>query len=104
MGNDSRSMTAAEARQFNTFSVANTIAVESALNCGCEAYRDVFTYNRWKAQGFQVQRGQKAIRLPLVRVVDREDPKTGKTETRRILGRSAVFCRCQVKPIERRRQ
>ncbi len=101
MGNDSRSMSAAEARQFNTHSVANTIAVESALNCGCEAYRDVFTYNRWKAQGFQVQRGQKAVRLPLVRDVSREDPETGEVTTRRILGRSAVFCRCQVKPIER---
>ena len=101
MGNDSRSMSAAEARQFSTHSIANTIAVESALNCSCEAYRDIFTYNRWKAQGFQVQKGQKAIRLPLVRTVDREDPETGKTETRRVLGRSAVFCRCQVKPIER---
>jgi len=95
-------MSAADARQFNTQSIANTIAVESALNCGCQAYRDVFTYNRWKAQGFQVQRGEKAVRLPLVREVSREDPNTGEVTTRRILGRSAVFCRCQVKPIERR--
>ena len=55
MGSNSRSMSAAEARQFNTFSVANSIAVETALDCGCQAYRDVFTYNRWKAQGSMSQ-------------------------------------------------
>jgi hypothetical protein len=92
-------MTAAEARQFDTFSIGNAALAESMLSCGCEAYRDIFTYKRWKAQGFQVQRGQKAIRLPLLKSVTREDKETGEVKTHRIMGRSAVFCRCQVRPI-----
>ena len=45
------------ARSFDRYSVVNATAVESSLPCGCKAYESVFTYRRWKAQGFQVQRG-----------------------------------------------
>jgi nicotinamide mononucleotide adenylyltransferase len=93
-------MTATDARRFDGFSVANTIAVESALNCTCEAYRDIFTYNRWKAQGFQVQRGQKSIRLPIFYSREVENKETGKVRTEKRRGSSAVFCRCQVRPVE----
>ena len=85
------------ARQFDRFSVANAVAVKQALPCGCEPYVDVFTYKRWKAQGFQVQRGEKAIRLPLIYLRTRADPETGDERQERRMGRSAVFCRCQVK-------
>ncbi len=92
--------TSETARQFDRFSVANAVTVKRSLPCGCEPYVDVFTYRRWKAQGFQVQRRQKAIKLPLIYKRSETDPKTGEqTETRRI-GSSAVFCRCQVNPIE----
>jgi len=88
------------ARRFDGFSVANAAIVAASLPCGCEAYRDVFTYNRWKAQGYQVQRGEKAIRLPLLKQVVRTDAETGEETVRRVFGRSAVFCRHQVKPCE----
>ena len=96
-------LTPETARQFDRYSVGNAVKVKESLPCGCEPYVDVFTYRRWKAQGFQVQRGQKAIKLPLIYKRSETDPKTGeRTETRR-MGRSAVFCRCQVNPIERQR-
>ena len=98
MSTESRSMTAADARRFDRFSVGNAVAVKSALECGCEPYEDVFTYKRWQAQGMQVQRGEKAIRLPLIYQRTERDPETGEEKTARRMGRSAVFCRCQVKP------
>ena len=96
---ETRPMTAGEARSFDRFSVANAVAVEQALDCGCEPYRDVFTYRRWKAQGFQVQRGEMSIRLPLIYARTEKDPETGEERTTRRRGRSAVFCRHQVQPI-----
>ena len=92
--------TETSARQFDRFSVANAAAVMSARGCGCEPYRDVFTYRRWQAQGMQVQRGEKAIRLPLLYAREETDKDTGEKKTQRRMGRSAVFCRCQVKPRE----
>ena len=91
--------TSETAREFDRFSVANAVTVKKSLPCGCEPYVDVFTYRRWKAQGFQVQKGQKAIRLPLVYARKEKDPQTGEETTSKRLGRSAVFCRCQVRPI-----
>jgi len=93
--------TSETARQFDRFSAANAVTVKKSLPCGCEPYVDVFTYRRWKTQGFQVQRGQKAIKLPLIYKRSETDPNTGKqSETRRV-SQSAVYCRCQVKTIER---
>ncbi|MBI3334044.1 hypothetical protein HYZ97_01015 [Candidatus Pacearchaeota archaeon] len=88
------------ATTFQHTSTINAACVKAALHCSCEPYKDVFTYNRWKAQGYQVQRGEKAIKLPLVKDVEVE--KEGETTTKRILGISAVFCRHQVKPSESR--
>tara|TARA_Y100000310_G_scaffold251432_1_gene257948 strand:+ start:6392 stop:7051 length:660 start_codon:yes stop_codon:yes gene_type:complete len=94
-------MTPDQARTFNTFSGANAAAVAIARPCGCMPYVDVFTYNRWRAQGFQVQHGEKAVSIPIVKDVPLDDdaaPNTvGKLTTRRIMGTSKVFCRCQVK-------
>ena len=91
-------MTAAQATTFGAYSVSNAAQVKRSLACGCEPYRDVFTYNRWKAQGFQVQRGEKAIKIPVVKVVATENKDTGAEETRKLLGTGAVFCRHQVEP------
>ena len=90
-------MTAAQAMSFSTYSVANASHVKHSLACGCEPYVDVFTYNRWQAQGFQVQRGEKAVKIPVVKVVATENKETGDQETRKLLGTGAVFCRHQVK-------
>jgi hypothetical protein len=78
--------------------VANAVTLKEALPCGCEPYIDVFAYRRWKAQGFQVQRGEKAIRLPLIYQRAQKDPETGEETVARRMGCSAVFCRCQVRP------
>jgi hypothetical protein len=99
MTSNRETFTPETARHFDRYSVANAVAVKQSLPCGCEPYRDVFTYLRWKAQGFQVQRGQKAIKLPLVYGRTESDPETGEARTVRRVGRSAVFCRCQVKAI-----
>ena len=88
-------MTATAAKSFGGFSTANAAAVMAALGCGCKPYMDVFTYNRWRAQGRQVAKGEKAIRLPLVTMVVRQ-AKGEEPETRRMLTSSAVFCRHQL--------
>jgi len=102
MASDPHSFTPETARQFDRYSIANAVTVKQSLPCGCEPYVDVFTYSRWKAQGFQVQRGEKAVRLPLIYSRTDTDPQTGEVHTSRRIGRSAVFCRCQVKPVGQR--
>ena len=66
MPTGTRTFPSESARQIDGYSVANTVTLKELLACGCEPYRDVFTYRRWKAQGFRVERGEKAIRLPLI--------------------------------------
>jgi hypothetical protein len=71
---------------------------EQGRDCGCKAYQDIYTYNRWLAQGYQVQRGQRALRLPLIKEV--EEVKEGEAvKTKKVMGMSFVFCRCQVAPV-----
>lgn len=92
--------TADDARRFERGpSVGNMVRVKTELACGCEPYVDVFTFNRWLAQGMVVQRGQKAIRLPVIKSRTTTDEKTGETHCRRWRATSAVFCRCQVAPV-----
>jgi hypothetical protein len=89
------SMSPQEAKSFSRYSVANALRAEVSLSCGCKAYEDIFTYRRWQAQGMQVQRGARAVRLPVI--VDRMvEDKNG--ELRQIHGffSTAVFCRHQV--------
>lgn len=88
-------MTAEEATAFNGFSVANIVTVKNGLACGCEPYEDVFTYRRWQAQGQQVRRGAKAIKIPVV-IVSETENDDGEIKTRHLLRTSAVFCRHQV--------
>ena len=99
MSIDTHAFTPETARHFDRYSVSNAAAVKDTLSCGCKPYVDVFTYRRWKAQGFQVKRGETAINLPLIFQRTETDAATGKQVTKRRVGRSAVFCRCQVLPI-----
>ena len=91
-------MTSEEATRFNRVSVTNASIVSNSLSCGCKPYEDVFTYNRWLAQGYQVQRGEHSLKLGIVKEVERES-ETGETELRKIFGNAHVFCRHQVKLI-----
>ena len=91
-------LTSAQAKTFDRISVANATLVAMNLKCGCEPYQDVFTYGRWQAQGYQVQKGERAISLPLIKNVLKKDEDTEEAVPVRILGRSWVFCRHQVRP------
>lgn len=68
------------------------------LKCGCEPYVNVFTFGRWLAQGYAVQKGEKAIKLSVVREEIMENKETGEAEVRKYFTTSSVFCRCQVAP------
>lgn len=66
--------------------------------CSCQPYIDWFTYNRWNAQGFQVQKGEHGIKLTTyVPVTEKKD---GKETTYTVPHGTTVFCRCQVKAKE----
>ena len=95
----SEKMTAKQARTFEHgySQVHAAILANAALEKGCQCvpYVDWFTYKRWLAQGFQVQKGEHGIRL--VRFITAE--KDGKKRT--FPKRYSVFCRCQVKEIEK---
>lgn len=99
-------MTATEAKTFDTYSIQNELILAMAADargCACEAYRDWYTYNRWNAQGFQVQKGEKGVCLQTYRPYDEKDEKTGKVKRSVRPWRSYVFCRCQVAEKERRK-
>lgn len=97
-------MTAADAVRFETFSPNNAAIVETSRACSCEAYKDIFTYKRWKAQGMQVQKGEKATTITTYRPITKTDEATGEEiVVARKPRKSFVFCRCQVAPIKPKR-
>jgi hypothetical protein len=58
-------LSADEARSFQHFSVHNAAQAQQACpDSMCEAYRDIFTYRRWRAQGYQVLKGQSGTPSP----------------------------------------
>ena len=92
-------MTSDQARTFQAYSAENATTVVMSLDCGCEPYVDVFTYNRWKAQGFQVQKGMKSIKIPVYGTSTGENEDGEVIASRyRTVGR--VFCKCQVQKIK----
>jgi len=99
----SEKMTAQTATQFehghSTGSVLLLTLAAQERGCTCEPYQDWFTYKRWKAQGFQVQKGEHGIKLT-VYVPNKPDEDGESTGTHP--WHSTVFCRCQVKPIEKK--
>ena len=96
-------LTPEQARHFTTWSIANALVVQSATTangCACDAYADVFTFNRWRAQGQTVQRGQHAIAtIPVwIHPEPVENPVPGVKYHPTLCRGVAVFCRCQVAP------
>jgi hypothetical protein len=71
-----------------------TLAAQSK-GCQCEAYVDWFTYKLWKDQGYQVQRGEKSVKLTVYKKYEYETDD-GKIKTGSRPWNSSVFCRCQV--------
>lgn len=104
MNADRMKMTADEAQTFGRVSIGSMVILSEAAaqrGCNCQPYADWYTYERWLAQGYQVQRGQHGIKLATYRefLVDKDDPSKG---TRSTPWHSTVFCRCQVQPVEQR--
>lgn len=91
-----KEMSPEQARTFEGFSIMNVAKVVEALSCECSPYHDVFTFNRWRAQGLFVKKGEHGIRLPLVKTFLNKDKKTGEEKVIKIPCSSTVFCRCQV--------
>jgi len=95
-------MTAEQARAFSTRSLTHAqylALVAAERGCACEAYRDWFTYRRWKAQGYQVRRGEHGVRLTTFVEKVVTDDETGEEKITKRPWKTTVFCRCQVDPI-----
>lgn len=99
MSTDTHQMSAASALSFQHFSVHN--AVQAQLACpaaSCEAYRDIFTRRRWRAQGYAVRNGEQGAAITTwILTPARDDNGDGKP-TRRPK-RVFVFCRHQVERL-----
>jgi antirestriction protein ArdC len=94
-------MTADEARTFERYSVMNVVQLKASLECECEPYVDIFTFRRWKAQGFSVMRGQKGHKIMTYikgSKTVKDENGLEKEETFKRPWTSTVFCRCQVQP------
>jgi hypothetical protein len=99
MSTTAQQMTADEARDFGHFSVHNAVQAQMACPEGtCEAYSDIFTFRRWRAQGFVVRKGEKGT---TVTTWIPQTPKTDNEEqnTKRRPKRAVLFCRHQVERL-----
>jgi ribosomal protein L36 len=89
-------MSATEALDVRYFSVHN--AVQAQLACpeaSCEAYRDIFTRRRWRAQGYAVRKGEQGTAITIwIATPSRKDDGDDKPVRRS--KRVFVFCRHQV--------
>ena len=90
-------MTAREAKTFTATSPENATFVEDTFKCDCEAYIDIFTYGRWKAQGMQVQKGQKSVKIKTYIPIKERDDQGNEVIAYMKPKITSVFCRCQVK-------
>jgi hypothetical protein len=99
MSSTAQQMTADEARDFGHFSVHNAVQAQMACPEGsCEAYSDIFTFRRWRAQGFVVRKGEKGT---TVTTWIPQRPKTDNEEQniKRRPKRAVLFCRHQVERL-----
>ena len=95
MSTDTPQMSAASALEFDHFSVHN--AVQAQLACpaaSCEAYRDIFTRRRWRAQGYLVRKGEQGTAITTWILAPTRDE--GDEKPVRRPKRVFVFCRHQV--------
>jgi hypothetical protein len=119
-GNDRRTqterrpkMTAEQAQSFEGFSLSSMLQITEAIaqraaegthqGCTCEPYADVFTFNRWKALGQSVKKGERALRIASFVPVrgaetgEGEDGEQGDAPKPKLRPINLIlFCRCQV--------
>ncbi len=105
---DKKPMTADEARSFSRYSAANaTIALLELKARGvcdgtCNPYENIYTFNRWKAQGYTVKKGEHGVGLGIIIPTTKTEVKDGVevvTESGRPWS-TTVFCFHQVQPLE----
>lgn len=83
------------ARSFDRHDTMNATMVATLFKCGCKPYEDIFTFNRWKAQGWFVRKGEKGVRLDVFAKVKEVDA-AGVEREKKYPRATTVFCRCQV--------
>jgi hypothetical protein len=96
MSTSTTQMSATQALDFHHFSAYN--AVQAQLACpeaSCEAYRDIFTRRRWRAQGFSVRSGEQGAAITTWIMKPSREDKGDQRPIRRPK-RVLVFCRHQV--------
>ena len=95
-------MTAEQAQSFergqSLTHYAMLLAEAARRGCNCVPYEDWFTYKRWKAQGFQVQKGETGFALATF-IPEKRD-EDGKITSKSRPWNSYVFCRHQVKEVK----
>lgn len=103
MATTAQQMSADDARRFEHFSVHNAVQAQMACPEGgaCEAYRDIFTFRRWHAQGYAVRKGEKGTTVTTW-VPVREPSENENGTVRRRPKRAVLFCRHQVERINGR--
>lgn len=94
----SETMTKEEAKAFDSYSERNAAIILSQLSCDCVPYVTVLTYQRWKALGYQVKKGEHGIKLLTYKTYEVEEDS--EIVTRKRPWKSTVFCKCQVKEKE----
>ena len=93
-------VTAENARRFGYFSIHNAVTAELACDEGsCRAYKDIFTFARWRAQGFTVAKGQKGTRITALVPITTTDQHGNEVVVGKRPKTAVVFCRHQVKAI-----
>ncbi len=106
---DKKAMTPDEARSFGRYSLMNAaMAAQELVHAGacdgtCNPYEDIFTYRRWAAQGFQVQKGQHGAHLAIFVETAKTEKVDDGTEIVTADTRpwsTTVFCFHQVQPVE----
>jgi hypothetical protein len=97
MSTDTSALNAEDARDFTHFSIHNAVQAQLACPEGtCEAYKDIFTFKRWRAQGFFVRRGEKGTRITTwIQKVETDEEGNQKATDKRPKV-AVVFCRHQV--------
>jgi hypothetical protein len=97
MSTETSALTSEDARDFTHFSIHNAVQAQLACPEGtCEAYKDIFTFRRWKAQGFYVRRGEKGTRITTWIQKVETDEEGNKNVTGKRPKVAVVFCRHQV--------
>lgn len=101
MATRAQQISAEDARAFPHFSIHNAVQAQMACPDGsCEAYRDIFTFRRWRAQGFVVRKGEHGTTVTTwVPTKTRPTDTTEPAQVRRAPKRAVLFCRHQVEPV-----